>query len=747
MNFYAHSTEDKSKSDWQLLPDHLHGVAQRMVDFSKEFASEEMATTIGLLHDIGKYQPSFQRKLEGSREAVEHSICGAQIWKELKYPDGGAYCIASHHSGLVDIGNSSNTADDSTLLGRLQRESENYSAYLEQITLPKLLTSPTKNAICHPDLKIRKKEYSFWVRMMFSCLVDADYLDTQSFYEKSRQGNWEIQETKTADFDLMEIQLKKKLSSLKQETALQQSRTALREQVLREGEKTGEIYTLNMPTGSGKTFTSLEFALTKAKQEGKKRIIYVIPFTSIIDQAAREIKAMFGKDIVLEHHSLFDFEGDTARESSGSEVELGLQKKLKRASENWNSPVILTTTVQLFESIYGNKPSKLRKIHNMTESILVFDEVHTLPILFLQPCLEAISILTSRYACKALLMSATLPDFPQWMEQFGCSILETVDLLPDKSLFPQFENCKFNPLHSISLDSLLENIQEKHHCLVVVNQRKTARLLYEKLYIKKYHLSTYMTVEHRLETIEKIKISLWAEEPFCLISTSLIEAGVDLDFDSAFRELAGLDNLLQTAGRCNREGKKDNCVTYSFSFLEEEYQTKNKDFQIKQRLTKDVFELCDRGDFSSVSSSEAISYYFNRLFDEKKEDIFSHDFETAICASSVHPNDVGFNFATYAEKFKLIDEKTTSVVVIREGHREKIEPLKEELRFMSEGAYKIKRKLQPYVVSLRDYELNLLKEQGVLSEINNIYFLENHHYYSEEMGILLEDNAPEHYIY
>lgn len=733
MLYYAHSTEDSRKEEWQTLENHLWGVAKKLALFSEAFATEEVAHTIGLLHDAGKYQKSFQKRLEGSKVRVEHSIYGAQIWKDLGLFDAGAYCIAGHHSGIPNIGTKGDTEQDSTLLGRLEREMEDCSGFSEEINLPTIhLQSPfCKQAMQGSTPTQFKKEYAFWIRMMFSCLTDADFLDTEEFYGGSRDT------TSSDSLETAERRFTEMLKHLKQETSLAETRSALQTQVLSQAEEEAQLYLLNMPTGSGKTFVSTAFALKRALLTGKKRIIYVIPYQSITQQVASTLKEILGEERVLEHHSSFSYES--------TEESAELEEKWKKASENWDYPVIVTTTAQFFQSIYSNKASKMRKLHNISESMLIFDEVHLLPRLFLQPCLEAIQIFTQRYGCEALFLSATMPDFRQWMEVFQGEPWNTRDLLPDKRLFPVFDTCSFAEMHDVSTDTLLEVLSKQNKALVVVNSKKWARRIYQQLCGKKFYLSTDMTAEHRIETIQKIKRALKQEEKVTVISTSLIEAGVDLDFDSAFRELSGLDNLLQTAGRCNREGKKSGCITFSFSL--EEVNTTDNVLQIKQSSTRKVFEKVKSGEFSSVSSPEAVESYYKSYFRAREEDFSSHDFAQYISKQSVHPKDVGFRFADYAKEFKLIEEDTINVVVFREQSREELKKLQEAFQHITKGGASYHRQFQKHSVAVRPHMFQALQEQGVLNQINGVFFLENTHYYSEEIGILMEDTNPEHYIY
>lgn len=559
--YYAHTLEGETEKKWQSIKEHGENVAELVQKFSAPWCMAEYAENLGMLHDAGKYQADFQLRLRGEKISVEHSIGGAAVWAEMKWPESGAYCIAGHHSGLPDVGNKTDSEDEPTLLGRIKRaQKQDFSAYKNELTLKEIKINPMRDAVCmNGSTDDIKKEYAFWTRMMFSCLTDADYLDTEAFCSGRKERGIH------ADFKVCRDLMAKHLSQFKADTPVKRARDALRCQVMSHAGQKADIYLINMPTGSGKTLTSMQFALERAIVSQKKRIIYVIPFTSIIEQNAKVFKDIFGDGSVLEHHCNFDYE---------SVKDVGVRERLKRTAENWDASIIVTTNVQFFESIYGNRGSELRKLHNIADSVIVFDEAHMFPSRFFQPCLEAVQILTQRYHCEAVFMTATMPDFHTWMHEFGCSGVKTLDLTEDKSSFSVFNRCKIENLGQLSSEKLVSLAEEAQNTLIVVNSRKAARQIYQLLPGLKYHLSTYMTHEDRSAVIDKVRNSLAKCEHFCLVSTSLIEAGVDLDFDLVFRELAGLDNLLQTAGRCNREGKKQDCRTYSFEFEEENLRPK-----------------------------------------------------------------------------------------------------------------------------------------------------------------------------
>lgn len=722
--YYAHTLEGQGEEKWQTVREHAENVAGLVKEFSAPWCTKEYAENLGLLHDVGKYQADFQRRLHGESIAVEHSISGAALWLDMKWPASGAYCIAGHHSGLPDVGNKTDSADEPTLLGRIKRAAQqDYSAYKAELSLRKIDTIPSRDAISPSgNLESFQKEYAFWTRMMYSCLTDADYLDTETFCNGRKERGVH------ADLEACRRRIERHIAQFQADTPVRRARDAMRRQVLSHAQEKADVYLCNMPTGSGKTLTSMQFALERAARSHKKHIIYVIPYLSIIEQNAKIFKDIFGADAVLEHHCNFDYE---------SVKDESTRERLRRSAENWDASIIVTTNVQFFESIYGNRGSELRKLHNMADSVIVFDEAHMFPGLFFQPCLEAVRILTQRYRCEAVFMTATMPDFQTWMRQFGCGGVKTIDLMADKSDFPVFERCTIENLGRVSAEKLAGLAAEAENALIVVNSRKAARFLYKLMPGKKYHLSTYMTHEDRSAVIADVRNSLDRHERFCLVSTSLIEAGVDLDFDLVFRETAGLDNLLQTAGRCNREGKKKGCKTYAFSFEEEEMQPRSNELPVKQSLCRQAFEK-----YRNIASPEAVSFYFNGLYAYTLADRMSMDFKGAISPASCGADCFGFDFAAYARHFRLIDQNTQPLVIVTDKNRKTVRAL---LAAAAHGGMVSMRRLQPYVIALRDYEWKRLSEAGVICCEGGVNYLDNARYYNGETGICFENNGASIY--
>lgn len=723
--YKAHINEDTGAI--QTVKEHSENTA----DLCRQFAIpvlKDFMYTMGLLHDIGKYQKDFQRRIDGENMKVEHSTCGALVAGEL-YPDSIGlmmeYCIAGHHSGIPDGGYKNDTPDMSTLNGRLKRTFDDFNAYEEQLEISEINRKEILNFLmqdCGRNTEILIDKFSFLTRYSFSCLTDADSIDTAQFCngEKVRQL--------TADFEACLKKVTTKLSSFVCTTTLQKTRSRLQQQVFSKTDMSGEIYLMNMPTGSGKTLCSVKFALERAIRTGKKRIIYIIPYNSIIDQTMLVFEELFGTDAeILRHQSTFSYEDET-------DYSEDYRKAAKSAAENWNvSSIIVTTSVQFFESVYANKRGKLRKLHNMADSVLIFDEAHLMPQDYLQPCLRAIAYITKYLNSEAVFLTATMPDFLKLLRQYALDNSIIVDLVNDTSDFTAFQKCKYQLLNKLSAEELLEKTMNNPSSLIIVNKKRSVKRLFEMCGGKKYHLSTYMTAYDREKMIREIRTELqqleidypdYKDVPedrrITIISTSLIEAGVDLDIYTVFRELSGLDSILQAGGRCNREGKRSQGEVFVFEFDDE-----NKSSQdIKSNMVLSIFDK-----YQNISCTQSIKEYYDRLFFMNR-DLLEKNTITKDCSSF---SDIPF--AEYARKFELIDSDTVSLVVPRdEQSRNMIDLLK-----YTGGGVGIARKLQKYTCSINQKELDDLICQHAADDFGTgILCLTNTDYYDEKTGITFE---------
>lgn len=723
--YIAHINE---KNQIQSVKQHCENTASLSESYSIS-QLKDIAYITGLLHDIGKYQISFQDRINRKSTAtIDHSICGAI---EVSKIYSGVcslimeYCIAGHHTGIPDGGNKLDSADMPTLYGRLKKTTEDYSCYKEEIVIPKCDSAQFQNWLlldCANQKDLIEK-FAFATRYLFSCITDADSNDTSEFC--SNNSNEELKSNFAECLD----KINKCLKKFKCITQLQKARSVIQQQVFDKAHIDSEIYLMNMPTGSGKTLCSMKFALERAVKLRKRRIIYIIPYNSIIDQMADEFEKLFGDSAnILRHQSSFSYDDYVVDED--------YRKLIIKSAENWNSQIIITTTVQFFESVYANKRGKLRKLHNMADSILIFDEAHLMPAEYLSPCLRCISYITKYLNSEAVFLSATMPNFCDLIHQFSLKNSNITNLIGDTSEFSKFNKCSFVNLGKISDGILIESTLANPTSLIIVNKRKTALKLFRMMSGNVYHLSTYMTYNHRKKVIDKIKDKLKQLEldypnlenvppdrRITVISTSLIEAGVDLDFYCVYRELTGLDSILQAGGRCNREGKRDNAKTYIFSF--EEQSVSNN---IGEEFTKGLIEK-----YPDISCVESISEFYENYYKYIKDTIE----DNAISSQCSSLDTIPFN--SYANKFNLIDNSTISLVIQQDDE------CKALCKLIELGQPVSHRKLQKYTCTVYPYELEDLKKQGAVDDYGSgIWILTNGDYYDKNTGVIFE--ASDYFI-
>lgn len=691
-------------------------------------AFKDFLYVVGLLHDIGKYMDEFQKRIRGNPIRVEHSMCGAIAAGEL-FPNVMGlmmqFCIAGHHSGLPDAGLPNDTAELGTLYGRLKREFSDYSEYKGELEIPPVDFGAWAEFVagdCRKDQELQIDKFAFLTRYAFSCLVDADSTDTADFCREQERPR-----ALEADFQYCLDKVNTRLLDFVCRTNLQKARSALQAQAFRNTDRDAEIYLLNMPTGSGKTLASVKIALERALAGKKKRIIYVIPYNSIIDQTVNVFEGLFGGKLeILRHQSTFSYE-------DAEDQDEDYRKAATLAAENWDAPFIVTTAVQFFESVYANKRGKLRKLHNMADSILVFDEAHLMPQNYLQPCLQSIAFITRYLDSEAIFLTATMPDFENLIHKYALPDSKIFNLIQDTSLFGEFQKCRYKYIGEVEVDVLLEKSSQSPSSLVIVNSKKAARQLFRECSTgKKYHLSTYMTPYDRKRILQEIREELNRlekdyptyeavpkERRITIIATSLIEAGVDLDVYTVFRERSGLDSILQAGGRCNREGRRAIADVFVFDFAD---YTRRAAIEEKGNLAKGLL-----GKYADISEPSCIAEYYDTLYFMKQEEIQKNAMHE-ICT-----NIKRLPFKEYAEKFELIDSKTVSVVVVRD---EKSRELAEHLRYTKSVNT---RMLQNYVCTVYQKELEDLLKQHVAEDYGTgVYCLTNLDYYDEQIGILFE---------
>ena len=549
MKIYAHSLPGQEIEKWQSLQDHCKGVGELCACFAGSFGASGCGRLVGELHDLGKARNSFQSYLRRSNgiEVMEadyggHSHSGAGacwLWNcANSISKALAYCVAGHHAGLPDW--SGGKTPDGALVHRLKDE----AAVLEEESVSDWVVAHDSNwretKPCPPFVFSRDdSSVSFWIRMMYSCLVDADFLDTEAFMDSERASLRAVPYALSALAERFFFMLDEK-QRLAMDTPVNRMRAEIRASCEIAAKLSPGLFSLTVPTGGGKTLSGTAFAFRHALCHGLKRIIYVIPYTSIIEQTADVLREFLGRDNVLEHHSNFDSEKETPWS--------------RLASENWDAPIIVTTAVQFFESLYACKSSRCRKLHNISESVVILDEVQLLPTRLLLPCAEAIRQLSLHYRTTIVLSTATQLNLP------GIDMTSVREIVPESlDLYHRLKRTEIEfPVDLAerrTWDDIAYELKSHEQVLCIVNTRRDCRDLFSLMPEGTIHLSASMCGEHRSRVIADIKRKLSEGAPVRVISTQLVEAGVDVDFPVVYRAFAGLSSVAQSAGRCNREGR------------------------------------------------------------------------------------------------------------------------------------------------------------------------------------------------
>lgn len=703
MEFVTHRREDGT---FQSLKEHIENVGERAAQFAAAFGAEEHGRETGLLHDIGKYSSKGQKRQRDPEHTakVDHSSAGAQEAFRRKDPMA-AFAVAGHHGGLPDMGGKS-AADDGTLFARLNKTlsgGDDPSAWKQEIVLNGAPSMPEWAEKCR-DGRVQ----AMYTRMLFSCLVDADFLDTEAALQgrQPRGGYASLEEL----LQKLQSHVAPWLKEPKNELCAKRSDILRR--CLQGGEEEKGLFTLTVPTGGGKTVSSLAFALTHAVRHGMKRVVYVIPYTSIIEQNAKVFAEILGPENVLEHHS----QTELADEKGDSETPEARRRRL--ACENWDAPVIVTTAVQFFESLYASKTSRCRKLHNLADSVVIFDEAQTLPVPFLKPCVSAIGELVRHYGTTAILCTATQPELGRLFNELAPELsIREIATEPDE-LFEFFRRVSFQREGQLSNEELAARLTDTEQVLCIVNTRKRAREIFQLLPEEGcFHLSTLMTPQDRKRVLDAVRERLKERKPCRVVSTSLVEAGVDVDFPAVWREVAGLDSILQAAGRCNREGKK--------SAAESRVHIFHADGNIPRMLKLNVAAAESvLADYEDVNTRPAIQAYFQQLLWAKGD--------AALDEKRILESESKFRFRQTDKDFHLIDENTVTVYIPSKAESGDIQALRDKQ--FSKG---LLRRLSQSAVNLYDTECQKLMENGALEMFaeDGYAILLNPNMYSDECGL------------
>jgi CRISPR-associated endonuclease/helicase Cas3 len=571
---HAHSIAGQPEATWELLSDHLAAVGGRAAEFAQAIGAAPAGLVMGLLHDIGKCSAAYQRYIraevaENSARGPDHSSAGAREALRI-YADSRpldrimAYGIAGHHSGLMDGGK---------LRERETKQIDAYSGWEDHAYgLPGSLELKTCLSGFAPNKFLPLFTPYFMTRMLFSCLVDADSLETERFYAEADDRSAPERGGCLCANHLAAVRAF--MAEHRQENdAVNRLRSQILDHAVSKAAMPPGLFTLTVPTGGGKTLTSLSFALEHAAIHGMRRVVYVIPFTSVIEQTAGVFRDALGPDLeadVLEHHSSFDWEQGRAGDSDG-EGQAALAR-LQRDAENWDAPIVVTTAVQFFESLFAAQRSRARKLHNLARSVIIIDEAQSIPVHLLRPSLAAIDELARNYGATVVLCTATQPALrlqdqalPQTEDMKRAGRREGLDIPPERELAPDPPGL-YHALRRVGVEwrqeavpdaEIAARFAEQPQMLCIVNSRGHARTLFEAIAALPgaCHLTTLMCAAHRRRVLNVARQRLKDGLPVRLVATSLIEAGVDVSFPEVWRAAAGLSSIAQAAGRCNRSSE------------------------------------------------------------------------------------------------------------------------------------------------------------------------------------------------
>ncbi|WP_319558218.1 CRISPR-associated endonuclease Cas3'' [Thiomicrorhabdus sp.] len=742
ITYFAHSGKHEDKSDWQTLTDHLHVVAETAKHNARFFGAQELAYLAGLLHDLGKYTPEFQARLSGSSNKVDHATAGAKMVTDIlpkPWCNLVAYAIAGHHAGLA---NGSGEGDGRRALKermKLQFGKElcvlDKDAWNRELVLP-LAENLSPQISPNPDGELHGFQFAFLIRMIFSCLVDADFIDTDKFY-KTLEGKPLLR----GDYPQLS-ELKERLDQALNEMAKSSDQTKrvnqLRKEILDNARLKAQLppglFTLTVPTGGGKTLSSMAFALDHALAHDMRRVIYVIPFTSIIEQNAKVFREAFGDlgDIaVLEHHSNFD-----DRKIGDKEGAEKTRDKLKLAMENWDMPVVVTTAVQFFESLFADRPSRCRKLHNISGSVIILDEAQTLPLKFLRPVMAAIDELARNYGCSIVLCTATQPALcePDFHKGFN----NVREIAPDPArLFEELSLVNVSHLGELSDDELVSRIHVNEQILTIVNNRRHAQSLFQTLKDQQtegaFHLTTLMCAAHRAKTLELIRTRLQQGVPCRVISTSLIEAGVDVDFPCVMRAEAGLDSIAQAAGRCNRERLRTKEESHVWIFTSPDWSVPPE----LKGLAADMRSVLRKGHGNLLDQTATQDYFLN-VYWRKGDEL---DQEKILKACQVGASKLDFPFQKIAQDFRMIESFMVPIFI---PFDDEAKGLLQELE-STDNVSSVLRRLQPYIVQIPQKGFESLVTAGAIQTIaphrfeDQFWELINLSIYDSEFGISWTD--------
>ena len=706
----------------QSLTDHLDGTMRLAEGFGAGMGLGAEAGLLGAIHDEGKDTAAFQDYIHGRKHRrVDHSTAGAKSFFENGHIGWlqliGALCVAGHHAGIPDLGSKVDCAGTSTLNGRMKK-------CIPSIRHPqRYLIDSTCLDVDHLNTFIEKRntlDVMILTRMLFSCLVDADFLDTEAF-----MNNQPIRKNEFSSLKEISAMFWSRLEEdgyFRPKNTLNEKRCEILHTCMRKGEGKQGLYSLTVPTGGGKTISSMAFAMKQAMKWHKERIIYVIPYLSIIEQTADVFRAFLGNHAVLESHSQVDYDSLV---EEGSEEASRVAEMMKLAAENWDAPVVITTNEQFFESLYANKTSRCRKLHNIANSVVILDEAQMMPVDFLKPCLHAIEQLVHYYGCTVVLCSATQPELGRYLQNSPIEIMENVG-----ELFQFFKRVTFDIDGETDYAEIAKKLDECEQVLCIASTKKEAEKIFELLDGEAMYLSTNLCPAHRREIIREMKTRLRDGKPCRVVSTSIISVGVDIDFPVVYLQYTGLDSLIQGAGRCNREGRQSLQKSRAHIFWTKE--SKKSLFMRKEKQVTDMVRK--KYNTKEMAEPSAIRTYFENWYQSNEGNLDYREIEKLAQSLS---------FAEIGKRFHLINDSTKSVFV---PFDEKARNIKEQL-MMGNRSRQLMRAAGAYMINVRyskaqgQSDFMKLLTQGQIEMFpgdENLAYLVNMEDYDVELGLKIK---------
>jgi len=693
--FLAHT--ENSQGQEQELKEHLENVAKLSQKFAANLGVPAYGYWVGLWHDLDKFHPEFQDYLEkqAAKRGPNHSSAGA-MWA-AKHFEALAFLIAGHHGGLPDRSELKNRLTDKVQIERFNTALQIARGVISFLEPQHPLVNKLPPFLQEGSETVLKSRLELLLRMLFSVLTDADFLDTEKHFQPDLANLRENRESIETLWTLLSTNQQKLIN--KSGGRLNEIRREIYHYCCQAAILPPGLFSLTVPTGGGKTRSGMAFALKHALQYQKERVIVAIPYTSIIEQTADVYRRIFGANNVLEHHSALSPPGDS---ENPSEQELWC----RLASENWDAPLIVTTNVQLFESLFAYNGSNCRKLHNITNSIIILDEVQTLPVGLLEPILDILQQLADFYGVSVVLCSATQPALEE--SPFIRGLRNVREIIPEpQKYFSLLKRVRYRlPQQDDkwTWGQVAEKMQQSQQCMAVVNTKKDALTLLDALNDPDtLHLSTLLCGAHRRKILQKVRHRLETGQACRLVATQVVEAGVDLDFPLVLRAIGPLDRLVQAAGRCNREGKLKEGQVIIFNPLEGHlppgsYKTGTEIADI----------LLNKVSGTELHDIEIYKTYFNRLYQSCTLD-----------TKKIQASRYSFDYPEVAHKFKLIDQKTVPVIVryYDTPEDQQVNELIYSLRYQK-ITRNLLRKLQPYLVNINPFLVNSLQKEGLVNEIS-----------------------------